>query len=1043
METEAPSDLGLRMRTWKSKWSRAFLAAGMLLTLAPVFLSAMETQRSAPPPSSIKDNYHHAAWTSKDGAPAGIWTITQTPDGWLWVGGASGLYRFDGITFENVDLRQPGSLESGGVRSLMTTRRGDLWVSFYYEGAAVLAGGALGNAWFPPGLPDNDYITEFVEDGVGEVWALTKSGARYVLREGKWGIAGSEWGLPAGAIHQAKLDPLGALWVAMKDGIYVLKKGAHRFIATHTNALAGARIGIAQSGQLWKLDRNGYALLEGPEVATRVTREDPERSASAAPVLLARDGTYWSVDCTLGICRSGERTDSVTQVSSSADMFTRADGLSSDRPMTLFEDQEGDIWVGTKQGLDRFRRNDLVSVRFPTPLIYFSMVADTRGGILLGTNVSYASAENYLWRLDPLPARVQGFSGAITAVLPEQDGSVLFGGLGTAWRMTEGQFQPVDIPGDAAVRALARDRDGHLWASVRPEGTFRLDGSQWVRNGNIANLPDKAADVLALDDSGQLWLGYPDNRVFAVQGASARSYSSAQGLSIGAVTAILPKHNVAFFGGALGLSAFDGNRFVMLRADRPEALKGITGILQTRDGTLWVNGNAGAVRIGADDLTHALSDLAFRMPVRVFNAEDGMPGSAQTTSGNPTVIEDLRGRLWFAATDGLAWLDPEHLRLNLQNPRVEVVSIAMSAQNLAPSTNLRLPSGTRNLTIRYTALSLATPERIRFRVRLSGVDKEWRNVGAERSVTYSNLGPGAFTFQVAASNAEGRWSGSAASFPFQIQPAFYQTEWFKVLYGCGVLAALIGIVRAQGARLAARTAARMRERLEERERIARELHDTLIQDVEALVLNLRALSRRFGELDAAHHELSRIDQAAQRSLELARARVGGLRAVARTSTYLKDVLQELAEQLALLYPSAYRVEVKGNPQDLQPSAAEEIVAIGREAILNAFRHAKATLILISIAYTVRSIELTVIDDGRGFSPDTMVHESKGHWGLRGMRERARELGAQLTITSLAGRGTRVHARVAASIAYSGLQSIAIRRRMILRWQQWLRVADRS
>jgi signal transduction histidine kinase len=235
----------------------------------------------------------------------------------------------------------------------------------------------------------------------------------------------------------------------------------------------------------------------------------------------------------------------------------------------------------------------------------------------------------------------------------------------------------------------------------------------------------------------------------------------------------------------------------------------------------------------------------------------------------------------------------------------------------------------------------------------------------------------------------------------------------------------------------------MRERLKERERIARELHDTLIQDVEALVLNLHALSRRFGGLDAVHRELSRIDQAAQRSLELARASVGGLRAVTRTNTYLKDVLQELAEQLAILYPSAYHMEVKGDPQDLQSSAAEEIVAIGREAILNAFRHAEATLILISIAYTARALELNIVDDGQGFAPETASYESEGHWGLRGMRERARGLRAQLTITSLAGQGTRVYMRVAATVAYSGSRPKGIRGRRILRWPRWLRVAGRS
>jgi ligand-binding sensor domain-containing protein len=187
---------------------------------------------------------------------------------------------------------------------LTTTRRGDLWVSFYYGGATVLSGGALGHASSPAGLPDNDFITEFVEDGNEHVWALARSGRRYVLETETWRVAGPEWGLPPGATHQAKLDPEGSLWVSLQEGIYVLRKGAHEFVAAQTNALAGARIGIAHSGQLWKLDRNGYALLEGPDVATPVAGNAPQRSATAAPVLLTRDRSFWSVDCPSGICRT-------------------------------------------------------------------------------------------------------------------------------------------------------------------------------------------------------------------------------------------------------------------------------------------------------------------------------------------------------------------------------------------------------------------------------------------------------------------------------------------------------------------------------------------------------------------------------------------------------------------------------------------------------------------------------------------------------------------------------------------------------------------
>jgi signal transduction histidine kinase/ligand-binding sensor domain-containing protein len=1002
--------------------------AWALIAVIPLTLDAAPAAEVTKPPQNIKDFYHHTSWTSKDGAPAGIWTMAQTPDGWLWTGSDAGLFRFDGDSFEAVELRPPGSLATRRVMSLMTTRGGDLWVSFDHGGATVLIGGARDHASSPPGLPEEDLIAEFVEDGDEHVWALARSSARYVLRDGKWSPAGAEWGLPAGAIRQAKLDSHGSLWFAMQDGIYVLRKGARRFDLAQTNALAGARIGISQAGLLWKLDRNGFSILEGPEVSAPDNPNEMLGSATAAPILLTGDGSWWSVDCPAGICRArpDEPNQSVSTETMSGDAFTRADGLSSDRAMTLFEDREGDIWVGTKQGLDQFRRNELINVRFPTPLVYFYIVSDSESGIWAGTDVAYQSATDYLWRLDPAPSRVPNFSGAIDAAFREQDGSIIFAGRQRAWRMAQGHLQVLPLPentGPDKFKAVIRDHRGHLWASFRSGRTFRLDDNQWVPNGNIANVPDAPAITMAVAETGTLWLGYSDNRLCRIDGNTASTYSSAQHLSTGAVTAILPESEFVLIGGELALNAFDGNNFLALHSDHPEALKGITGIARARDGSLWLNGSAGGAQIRADDLRHALADPSFRMPTRIFNAQDGMPGSAQSVGGSSTVVEDRQGRLWFAATDGLAWLDATQLREGPHAPQAQILSLSTPSQTVTPRSGLELAPRTQSLSIRYTAPSLAMPGRIRFRVRLSGIDSEWREMGTERSVEYSNLGPGAFRFQVLASNEAGEWNDRDAAVDFRILPAYYQMAWFKVLCGAFALAALGGIIRVQGARMAKREAARIAERVKERERIARELHDTLIQDVEALVLNLQALNARFGELDPAHHDIAQLATAAQRSLDLARDSVGGLRAGARTSAYLKDVLEELAEQLTVLYPVAYRAEVSGRPKPLQAAAAEEIVAIAREAILNAFRHARARLIVIIIAYSARALELKVLDDGTGFDIQGAIdREREGHWGLRGMRERAKMLRSSLAIIARRGGGTSVSLRVAAALAYAEEES---------------------
>ena len=686
--------------------------------------------------------------------------------------------------------------------------------------------------------------------------------------------------------------------------------------------------------------------------------------------------------------------------------------------MTLLEDMKGNIWVGTKLGLDEFHKNSFTTVRFPGSVRYFVMAVDPQRGIWTGSNTNLSGVEDSLWKIDPHPVRTPEFSGSLGAVFQDSDGSYLWGGVDAIWRLQAGKVRRLPIAAlfpKGSVRTLQMDSSGDLWASFLGNRTYKLGPSGWMLNGGLAQAHDAMATSVAKDADGALWFGSRDNAVARLQGTQLRTYTQLDGLDVGPVTSIwtgTPK----LFGGEFGIDIFIDGRFIAIRSDQPDRLKGISGIVRSRDGDLWLNGSAGGAQIRSDDFEHAVHDPTFRVPLTVYDAEDGLPAGAAQAIGSQSVVEDKQGKLWFATDDGLAWLKPTSESAAATQPKVEILSLSTPHATYPPTSGLELPAGTRNLSIRYTALQVTFPARTHFQFRLSGIDNQWRDLGAERSANYSNLSPGRYQVQVLATNEAGIWNETPAELRFSIRAAFYQTTWFNVACAVLFLMTLLGITRILSARAASRAAARMSERMLERERIARELHDTLLQDVQALRLNLRALHMKYGDDNPMGPELAELDRAAEHSVAQARSRVSGLRS--SEITHLGDQLREFGEQLAALYPANLKVESSGPEKRLHPVAADEIVSIGREALLNAFRHAQAKRIWVSIQYSNQALNVSISDDGIGIDSDGGGTSSPGHFGVVGMRERARGLKADLSIEANGDRGTRIHLRVPAARAFA-------------------------
>jgi signal transduction histidine kinase len=466
---------------------------------------------------------------------------------------------------------------------------------------------------------------------------------------------------------------------------------------------------------------------------------------------------------------------------------------------------------------------------------------------------------------------------------------------------------------------------------------------------------------------------------------------------------------------------FTKGRFYLMGWKDPNLPGRVSGVLETENGDLWMNGFSGITHVPAGELAHWLRDPKYTVSGEHLDALDGLPGLSAERIPEPSLAESSDGRLWFATTRGIAWLDPAALHQNRNRlpPPVLISSVLANGKPYPASSDLILPAHTERLEINYTALSLAVPERVLFRYKLENVDPDWQDVGTRRQAFYTRLPPGNYRFRVIACNNDGVWNETGASLGITIRPAFYQTWWFIALAALAAAALLWWAVRLRIAGIAHRLQERLAERLAERERIARELHDTLLQSLFGLTLRFHTAASQLAPGDPAREALDDALQQSDKVMQEGRERVLNLRARHTEIASLADALTEIANQLRAIHPAHFHISVQGRPRPLDPVVREEIFLIGREALSNAFTHSEAQNIMVEIAYQGGALHLSVSDDGRGIDESVLkAGYRSGHWGLPGMRERANKMRGDLRV----GRwnesgGTRIDLYVPASIVY--------------------------
>jgi len=719
------------------------------------------------------------------------------------------------------------------------------------------------------------------------------------------------------------------------------------------------------------------------------------------------------------------------------DVFRQADGLSNDEVMALYEDRENNLWVATEDGLDRFRNTAVATFSVKEGLSngqVRSVLADKDGSVWIATPGGLDRwSDGQITTYNHRDGMLNGLSPA--SLFQDRSGRLWLSTTHQIGYLEGNRFVAVTSTYDGRLLDIAQDSAGDIWMADQRGGLLHLSGGKLVERIPWSSIGHKDFAIsLAADPSrGGIWLGFFEGGIsYFASGKIRESYTAADGLGGGSVTSLqVEKDGTLWAATDSGLSRMKNGRFATLDRKDGLACNPIHWMIQDDDHSFWLDTQCGLLRLARSEIDTwflaANKDQTANLVVHptVFDNYDGVTAHEQAYRPyNPPITKSLDDRIWFVPFDGVSVIDPRHLPFNQVPPPVHIERISADGNSYNASDGLRLPRVARDLTIDYTALSLAVPQKVRFRYKLAGQDSDWKEVVNERHVRYTNLSPGHYTFRVIACNNSGVWNETGASLQFSIAPAYYQTAWFRL---CCVVALLLLLWMAYLFRvrqLEAQFAVGLEARVDERTRIARDLHDTLLQSFNALLLRLQTVSNVLpAQPDEAKRRIDRAIEQASNAITEGRDTLNELRSTGSAAIDLDQAISNFARELlsgsaSELVPDV-QVQVEGTPIPMNPIVRDEVYRIATEGVRNAIRHANARQIEVEIRYAEHHLRLRIGDNGTGIDPAILDHDHKaGHWGLRGMRERAKLVGGTLEVWSQVDIGTEIDLSIPAASVYA-------------------------
>ena len=956
--------------------------------------------RASTGPAAVNEQYTRRIWHIQDGLPEDtVQAIQQSSDGYLWIGTTGGLVRFDGSHFHLYDHTTTPALADNSVFCILGARDGSLWFGTDGGGLVHFKDGAFHLYTEAAGL-SNTFVRSLIEDEQGRIWIGTDNGL-FQMFQGKLHQVDTSPYATSFAVHSIIQDREHRVWVGGsvllafdRDGVSE-KQLPGRNSENRVKSIVETEDGTVWVGTVGGLDR----LLAGR------FQPVPQIKGTVRALRQTSDGALWIGSIGHGLYRyaNGEFYH-----------WTSASLLPSNTVLSIFEDTEQQVWIGTQEGMVRLSKTAVSVLPLPgdTDPDMGTISADPNGTIWAVSSSVFAIRDGVA-----RPYKVPNIPDVpIRNVFRDRSGDLWIGTDGSGvYRLSHGGAIHYTAPGRLVnnfVRAFLQSRDGAIWIAT-DEGVSRISGgdtqSYEMRNG-LAYFSTRA---LLEDSGGDIWIG-TDHGLSHLHAGDFVHDAATAALAEEKVWSILEDNNGALWFGTRsdGLFRYAEGKITTYTEAQGLANNSIYQLLADWRGYLWISG---PTTISSFPLpTAEPAAAATRLKVKVYELPyDSIP--AQMYGGRqPSGCVGRDGAVWFASSRGAVRVLPQP-EARVAPPRALLTGINADGRELSLSSPLVFPASLSRLEIAFAPLLLRSQEDVRFRYKLENFDQDWIYAGTNRVASYTNLPPGKYRFRVVAFEVNNPSAVSEASFGLEKRPHFYGTWWFLTL--CLVATALLILAIYQSRIRSLRL--RFKAVLEERNRLAREMHDTVIQGCTSISALLEAISSlRRENLTLQENLLDHARMQVRSTIEEARQAVWNLRHNEDSVAGLGISAAAIAARTSEEFGIAVDCTEEGRPFSVRGSLARELLMVIREAVYNGALHGNPRRIQIKLVYTRDELNSTVSDDGCGFDPAARKAEGAQHYGIEGMRERVERMGGRIGIVSVPAKGTTV----SFSVRRSHLQS---------------------
>ncbi len=1011
-------------------WSRTSIAAALSCHLACILLLAGSAH--ALDPNKRITQYVHTSWrTEQDNIKPSGYSITQSSDGFLWF--VSGdMATFDGVRFASWDgPPNYGSISAhdtgfGQIVNAFADHSGGLWV-IGLRGIVHLKGRVVTSQFELDGLRS---LQNMSEDPDGSLWVVRGNNA--ISDEPLCHVTdravkcfGKSDGIPISPVNSMLADGKGGFWLGGQTALVHWHDGVSETYPIEGLKSNAGRAGIAGlarglDGSLWVgilRDGPGRGLgrLINGVFHPFVTPGLDGSKLRVHSMMFDRDGNLWV----------GTEGEGLFRIQGNlGDHYGRAEGLSSDAVNAVFEDKEGILWAVTPDGIDNFRDPRVTSFSTSEGL------GDRPMGVLAGRDgVIWVASTGSLDRIEKNGAissvrTTHGLPGSqVASMLEDRAGNMWVGVDDGLYLFKDGRFRRLPEPDHkplGSVVGMAEDSDGNIWAECagNPGKLVRIRDFQVREEFRASQVP--TGRTLAPDPQGGIWIGTQKGDLALFRHGVLKTFP------LNATGDPFSRQIIVNEDGSVLAASADGLVGVRQgKAQRMTTKNGlpcnfVTSFIQDREKRWWLYTDCGIVELPDSEIQRWWSNPEVIVQTRVYDELDG--AQAGRPDYNSAALSS-DGRVWFASGIWVQMVDPSRLSQRALPAATTIESVTVDRKEFPATDDLRLSPHPREMQVDYTSPTFLIPQKVKFRYRLDGYDREWHEAGTRRQAFYTDLPPGKYSFRVIACNSDGVWNDSAAKLDFYVAPAYYQTNWFRAVGAVLVLALVWAIYQFRVRQLRHDFALTLEARVRERTSIARDLHDTLLQSFHGLMLRFALVSQILPERpEEAKEQLDLTIDRAAKAIAEGRDAVQGLRTSTVETNDLARAVNSLGEELAAHTAdqpaAAFRVTVEGEPRDLHPILRDEIYRIAAEALRNAFIHAAARQIEVEIRYDNQQFRLRMRDDGKGIDPKVLSAQGReGHFGLPGMRERGKLIGGKLVIWSEVGAGTELELRIPAASAY--------------------------